>query len=107
MIDWERVKELRSEVGAEDFEEVVEIFIEEVDEVVERMQSGQSTAPLGEELHFLKGSSLNLGFATFSSLCSAGEQKAASNPEEIDLKELFGSYAASKKTFLDELGNLS
>ena len=33
MISWERVNELRDEVGQEDFLEVVEIFLEEVDEV--------------------------------------------------------------------------
>ena len=35
MIDWPRVTELREEVGAEDFEEVVEIFLEEVEERIE------------------------------------------------------------------------
>ena len=35
MIDWSRVNELRDEVGAEDFEEVVELFLEEVEEVIE------------------------------------------------------------------------
>ena len=30
MIDWQRVNELRDEVGAEDFEEVVDLFLEEV-----------------------------------------------------------------------------
>ena len=29
MIDWARVSELRDEVGAEDFDEVVELFLEE------------------------------------------------------------------------------
>jgi histidine phosphotransfer protein HptB len=33
MIDWQRVAELKSEVGEEAFAEVVEIFLEEVDEV--------------------------------------------------------------------------
>ena len=34
MIDWARVSELRDEVGAEDFDEVVELFLEEVDEAI-------------------------------------------------------------------------
>ena len=30
MIDWPRVKELKDEIGAEDFGEVVDLFLEEV-----------------------------------------------------------------------------
>ena len=33
MIDWARVSELRDEVGAEDFEEVVQLFLAEVEDV--------------------------------------------------------------------------
>ena len=38
MIHWPRVVELRDEVGPEDFDEVVDLFIEEVQEVIERLQ---------------------------------------------------------------------
>ena len=34
MIDWSRVSELREEVGEEDFAEVVELFLDEVDGVI-------------------------------------------------------------------------
>lgn len=34
MIDWARVSERRDEVGEEDFDEVVELFLEEVDEAI-------------------------------------------------------------------------
>ena len=37
MIDWPRVKELREEVGAEGFGEVVDLFIEEVEEVISKL----------------------------------------------------------------------
>ena len=36
MIDWARVAEFYDEVGAEDFDEVVELFLEEVVEAMER-----------------------------------------------------------------------
>lgn len=108
MIDWARVKELRGEVGEEDFDEVVEIFLEEVDEVIGRMKGGLSQAPLEEDLHFLKGSSLNLGFASFSSLCSNGEALAASGQSaEVNLDEVYAAYDQSKSTFLSELPSLS
>lgn len=106
MIDWDRVKELRSEVGAEDFAEVVDIFLEEVDEVIEKLQSNTSTATLAEDMHFLKGSSLNLGFASFSGLCRDGETSAASgHPEDVNLGNVFKSYAESKSIFLEQLKN--
>ena len=35
MIDWDRVSELRDEVGAEDFLEVVEMFLDEVNEEID------------------------------------------------------------------------
>ena len=37
MIDWTRVKELQDEIGADDFAEVVQLFLEETDAVVERL----------------------------------------------------------------------
>ena len=40
MIDWARVRELKDEVGADAFDEVVELFLEEVEEVIVRLQGG-------------------------------------------------------------------
>lgn len=103
MIDWTRVKALRDEVGAEDFEEVVELFIEEVDEVVDRLRAGADPASLEEDMHFLKGSALNLGFSDFAALCEAGELAArAGDAESIDLGAVLSAYAASRTVFLDE-----
>lgn len=103
MIDWNRVDELRDEVGADDFQEVVELFLEEVDEVIERMKTSPDTSRLEQDLHFLKGSSLNLGFAAFSSLCQAGEIAARTGrSEEIDLPKIFDVYAASRAEFLEK-----
>ena len=76
MIDWERVAELRSEIGAEGFAEVVELFLDEVEAMV--MAMGKTPGKLEDELHFLKGSALNLGFRTFSAQCQKGETLAAS-----------------------------
>ena len=63
MIDWSRVDDLRDEVGDEDFREVVDLFLDEVDEVIERMKHHPTHSSIEKDLHFLKGSSLNLGFA--------------------------------------------
>ena len=103
MIDWTRVTALRDEVGAEDFEEVVELFIEEVDEVVTRLRSAPDPATFEEDLHFLKGSAMNLGFSEFAALCEAGEQAAAGgHADGIDIAAVLTSYDMSRNTFLSE-----
>ena len=58
MIDWDRLKELRDEVGAEDFDEVVELFLDEVEGVMDRLRDSPDVDTLEEDLHFLKGSAL-------------------------------------------------
>ncbi|MEO0937463.1 MAG: Hpt domain-containing protein [Pseudomonadota bacterium] len=103
MIDWRRVKALRDEVGAEDFEEVVELFMEEVDEVVDRLRAGTSPASLEEDMHFLKGSAVSLGFSDFATLCEAAEVAArAGNAASIDLNAVLSAYTASRTVFLTE-----
>jgi HPt (histidine-containing phosphotransfer) domain-containing protein len=70
MIDWLRMTELRDEIGQEGFDEVVDVFLEEAEDVVTRLDHG----PTLEDLHFLKGSALNLGFIAVAQLCHAGER---------------------------------
>ena len=102
-IDWSRISELREEVGPEDFEEVADLFLEEVDEVMTRLQAGANPAALEEELHFLKGSALNLGFTLMGHICQLGEKAAADNrQDEFDLQQLFVAYTDSKLEFLSK-----
>ena len=79
MIGWDRVNELCDEVGPEDFLEVVDIFLEEVDEVIERLDTSPNPACYEADLHFLKGSALNLGFDGLATLCANGEKSARDN----------------------------
>ncbi|GAA6200718.1 Hpt domain-containing protein [Aquicoccus sp. SU-CL01552] len=102
MILWSRVNELRDEVGAEDFKEVVELFLDEVEEVIDRLRAGSPRDQLEQDLHFLKGSALNLGFSTFSDLCQDGERLAAQGkPDDVDLAAITDAYDRSKVCFLD------
>ena len=55
MIDWERVKELRGEIGDDDFAEVAAMFLEEADEAVGRLVPGLTANAMEADLHFLKG----------------------------------------------------
>ncbi len=101
MINWTRVKELQSEVGAENFDEVVELFLEEVEEVIERLSTAPSLPDLEQDLHFLKGGAMNLGFLGFSRLCHDGELKsAAGQPDSVDVAAVIAGYTGSKQDFL-------
>ncbi len=101
MIDWDQVLELRDEVGAEDFGEVVEVFLEEVEQGLVDLQSAASPAELESLLHLLKGCAWNLGFRAVGSLCAAGEGRAAAGDvDPVDKTELAKVYAESKAVFL-------
>lgn len=104
MINWGRVEELRDEVGVEAFEEVVEIFLEEVNEVVDRLANSPDPGRLADDLHFLKGSALSLGFAEFAAMCQKNEAQAVKDgPETVDIGPLLINFAASKTEFLSGL----
>lgn len=105
MIDWDRVTELRNEVGAEDFEEVIELFMEEVNSIIEPMRQGMNNpSHLEENLHFLKGCALNIGFDEFSSLCHEGEKKAAAGlGETVSIAKVLDVFDQSAMTFEKEL----
>jgi len=104
MINWPRVKELRDEVGAEDFDEVVELFLEEVEEVIERLSHDVDFSQLEQDLHFLQGTALSLGFSVFSNLCQDGERKSANGQAEwVDLTAIIAGFTQSKSQFVVQL----
>ena len=77
MICWERVNELREEMGADDFQEVVGLFLEEVEEVLVRLQSNPDPAAYEQDMHFLKGSAMNLGPGFWRPVSRRGTQCGA------------------------------
>lgn len=97
MIEWERVNELRSEIGDDDFAEVVALFLEEADEVILRLSAAAGAKALESDLHFLKGAALNLGFDDFAALCQDGERRAAAGDAGVDLGRVCACYLASKQ----------
>lgn len=100
MIDWERVADLKAEVGTDGFDEVIALFLEETDEVITRLPAARDAVQLGRELHFLKGSALNLGFREMAQLCQDGERKIALGAaDEVSLGALVALYRDSKARF--------
>jgi len=99
MIDWAQVDEMKLEMGA-GFDEVVAMFLDEVGEVISRLEAGPEPESLGQDLHFLKGAALNLGFTEFAELCETGEKLAVHQRyAQIDIAGLLLCYRASCEVF--------
>jgi histidine phosphotransfer protein HptB len=104
MIDWDRVDALRDEIGDDDLAEVVALFLEETDAVAERLSGSSPAARLEADLHFMKGSALNLGFADLARACADGERQARSGTPPVDaLPAILALYGASKSAFLEKV----
>lgn len=101
MIDWKRVQELRDEIGLDDFAEVADMFLEEADQTIDRLSKGLAAVDVEGQLHFLKGSALNLGLSDLASVCQVGERQAAAGQgASVDLTAVIVSYQRSKVAFL-------
>lgn len=103
MIDWDRVTELQDEVGAEDFLEIVTLFLEEVDEATANLSPDLSGDALADALHFLKGCSLNLGFAELAALCARGEDSLRGGIDCVQVTDVLDSYRSSRDAFLSRV----
>ncbi len=101
MIDWSKVTSLIDEIGADSFDEVVELFLDEVDTVITRLKARPDPERYEQDLHFLKGSAWNLGFTDFGALCQDGERLAArGGAASIDIAAVLDCYQRSKMDFL-------
>ncbi|MBE0453450.1 Hpt domain-containing protein [Roseovarius autotrophicus] len=100
MIDWDRVRGLRLEIGPNTFEEVLDLFLEEVETGLAGLHDTMPESERTERLHFLAGSALNLGFATFAGLCQAVER----GQHTATAAEILGCYDRSRAEFLANIG---
>lgn len=101
MLNNSRIAELKAEVGEEDFTEVVELFCEEVEEILDALTNVTRTS-LRDKLHFLKGSALNIGLDAVGDLCRAEEIRLEADPDATaDIAAIRTAYAASKAELLD------
>lgn len=99
MIDWPHVDGLRDDMG-DAFDEIVEVFLAEVEEGLSQLKSADSSARAAP-LHFLKGAALNLGFSEFAKLCAAGELAAnEGRGASVELDPIEASFASSRAEFL-------
>lgn len=101
MIEWARVGELRSEVGPENFPEVVALFLEETDAAMAALNPDAGPAKVRQALHFLKGAALNLGLRGVVALCRQEERCATcGSPIPFDFVALTDTYLRSRAELL-------
>ncbi len=79
------------------------LFLEEVEEVVQRLGAPTTLEQTARDLHFMKGSALNLGFAEVASYCQMQECRIA-RQEEADTSAIAALFQASRTAFLHRLG---
>ena len=104
MIDWNRVIDLQEEIGADDFADVVDLFLDEMETELPKLRQGHGPGDLVAVLHFLKGGALNLGFTDFSNLCLKAEISAAEHRSAgVDVQEILGCYDKSRAAFVNGL----
>jgi len=103
MIDWARVCDLHDEIGDDGFAEVLGLFLTETGQVVAHLRDNPDQHRLEDDLHFLKGGVLNLGFTQVASLCQQGEGMAAKGMAmQVDIKGIVQAYEQARISFLSE-----
>jgi histidine phosphotransfer protein HptB len=107
MIDWKRVEELRDEIGADGFVEVADMFLDEAEQAVSALLSGLPDDKVEGQLHFLKGSALNLGLTDLAAICQDGERRAAAGRGGVDAAQVAAVYRASRTQLLGRLNQAS
>lgn len=104
MIDWARLYELRSDIGAEHFADVVTMFLDEAAAAIEGLSTAPSQAP--QLLHNLKGCALNLGLVQLASLCRDSERRIAIGATP-DIAATAQAYVLAREGLLNGLRDAS
>jgi HPt (histidine-containing phosphotransfer) domain-containing protein len=104
MIDWKRVDELKEEIGPEGFAEVADMFLDEAEGAVKALLRGIPAEEVEAQLHFLKGSALNLGLSELAAICQDGERRAAAGEGAlVDVSLVASVWRASRAGLLGGL----
>tara|TARA_R110000787_G_scaffold40444_2_gene100521 strand:- start:9563 stop:9934 length:372 start_codon:yes stop_codon:yes gene_type:complete len=104
MIDWAYVNGLRAGIGKDSFNEIVQVFFDETEDTLKRLEDAHRPIDITEELHFLQGSALNMGFVGFSAECRKSHDMSTDNADDMrHTAGLLATYGKSKTLFLSAL----
>ncbi|MEL6800792.1 MAG: Hpt domain-containing protein [Pseudomonadota bacterium] len=96
LINWDRLDELKAEIGEEDFAEVVELFLAEFEEALQRLSGAEPVAELANEFHALKGCAVNLGMSELAQICAAAEAGARDGQMTHDISQISAIFHRSR-----------
>jgi len=104
MIDWDRLYELRSDIGEEDFADVAFLFVGEMEDELTRLKDAPASASVAD-FHALRGSAANLGFVAMAEACLRAEHaiKAGEAPDIAALDTVFRQSLAEAAPKMPEL----
>lgn len=103
MINWHRVRDLRKDVGADEFGEIVEIFLSEVEDIASALRAAGNDRDMELHLHALKNAAVNLGFFELSELCQIAEVFASrKQAASVDIRRILWALEASLRLFKKE-----
>lgn len=102
-VDWDRLNELRADIGEEDFADVALLFVAELQEKLDNLAPATATMA---DFHFLRGSAANLGFMTLVDACTAAEE-ACNAREPPNLDAVRAAFAAALNAVLPHVPELA
>jgi HPt (histidine-containing phosphotransfer) domain-containing protein len=105
MIDWNRLQDLRHDIGDDDFAEVACLFVAEIDEHLTRLLAAPDTAQ-APDFHFLRGSAGNLGFVALAAACAEAEALCG-EAAAPDIGRIAAIFSASMALVSPEIPELS
>lgn len=106
MIDWNRLNELRNDIGEADFADVAQLFLTEMRERLMTLAADPALAH-AEDFHFLRGSAANLGLSDLVAACNAGEAacRAGHPPDLAAVADAFAAAMIAIATAIPGLDN--
>ncbi|QXT39939.1 Hpt domain-containing protein [Gymnodinialimonas ceratoperidinii] len=90
-VDWDRLNDLRADIGEEDFADVALLFVAELQETLHRLTPQAATAA---DFHFLRGSAANLGFVALVAACTRAED-ACNEGATPDIRAVADAFASA------------
>lgn len=107
MIDWQRIRDLKAEIGSGSFDKIVALFLDEADATTTQMLAATTAPDMKRDLHALKGIALNLGFAELAGLCQTFETRAAGGDADLPLDQIQDAYSRSRTEFVTNLAAMT
>lgn len=92
-LDWDRLNELRADIGEEDFADVAMLFVAELQETLDGLSADTAKAA---DFHFLRGSAANLGFIALVNACTNAEE-ACNDARSPDVDAVRAAFTAALK----------